>query len=175
MGIYYRLQTAQNGHRLPGSWSYLDPFTEEWTGETVEWVDNRQPGCQVWTSAARVAVAAAGVQGVYMDGNYPASEYPTLLRIEADDDYVSDGVDEWLAVEPEGVKNVFGLRSSDLVQFVTESFEADSECGDLQEWLEDHEEEIAEWIEVNGTPVPVEFTQTLPGLDEYLAPKEAQA
>lgn len=162
MGTYYRLQTLANGHRLPSSWAYIDPFTEEWNGESVEWVDNRQPGFQVWISPARVALAVADVSGVAMDGDYPASEYPTLLRIEADDDYVVDGVDEWLAVEPDGVKGVFSLPSASLVQFVTESFEADEDYDDLQEWLSDHEDEIVEWITATGQPVP--------DFDDYLKP-----
>jgi hypothetical protein len=172
MTTYYRLQTSENGNRLPRHWCYSEAWEQNLEGE---WKDNREPGCQVWVTAARVAYAANGFE---CDGTYGADEYPNLLVIEADDDYVNDSVGEWVAVEPEGVEKAYALPTAQLVAFVEAGFEADDEYGEgeFAEWLEDHDEEFADWIRRNAKPVEIEFVETLAAtIDEYLGREVAIA
>ena len=143
---YYRLSSM--GAKFPISWSY--GFEED-----------AVPGFQVWIHPWQVLSAILGYD---MDGTYsPQDGYKDLILVRAAD--VRDSVDPWYAVLPEDVLETRIADTSSIQRHLTERLEA--ELGedwdyDAQEYLEERDDELHDWLLQISKPTTVEFVDTLP-------------
>ncbi|MEG5173312.1 hypothetical protein QUB25_14200 [Microcoleus sp. B3-D7] len=160
MSYYYRLASVLN--TLPKHWAYCDAW--EWVSDEKGsyWEDRRVPGFQVFGEASQALRALSGED---MDGVYEASEYPQILIVEADENFVSDGCSIYFALECEGVLSVRAMPSKEALDRILEIYSQESEQYDYDsfaEWCEDSEEEIAGFLLKMSEVIEVSFIETLP-------------
>jgi hypothetical protein len=149
---------------LPLHWSYSDAWYYDY--ENSNWLDNRQPGFQVWSSVARAVFASSGND---CDGSYGIKDgYKYLLVINATDWEDSSG--EWFAVRPCDVKECFYIEIEKVLNWALDKWEKDvedgfdaysEEDGGFEKWCEDSEEEINNWVSKNMVAFTPDFIETL--------------
>ncbi len=153
----FRLSSV--GNVLPDSWSYGDVAAED-----VE----EQSGFQVWTDLARVAQAAAEESD---DGDYSSDAgYDSLLLVNASSSSKHAGGNFWNSVEPDSVKAVWSVDTSDLVEWLKEESgtwdEEEGRFNNLFRWCYRNEDKISAWIDTHAKPVEAEALSTLHEDDE---------
>ena len=148
---FYRLEDSVN--ELPKTWAY---------GDSLEVVP--RSGFQVWSCLSRVVAVAAGESSA--DGEYGLAQgYTHFHVIDAADCY--DGADEWFAVRCEDVQLVRCVELKTLLDWAIAAWKQDIEDGydayeeNFEEWCNDCEDLIAEWLESNLQPVAPVFVDTL--------------
>ena len=164
--MYFRLSPEPN--TLPLHWAYGDAWEYRHNDDNGEWemIDNRESGFQVWSEITNVIMTAEGYD---RDGVYSAKEYPYLLLIEADNDYVGDSSGEWFSIQPKGVEKMFSIETQSVIDFARLQFASEaSEYGydieddkDFEDWLKASEDEIIEWMAANAKQVDPKFIETL--------------
>ena len=154
---YYRL--AQVPNTLPLHWAYSDAW--EYDTHTRQWIDSRNEGFQVFGSIVDVFRAAMGED---MDGSYSASEYPQLLEIDCDEDYVTDGCSLYFAVAVEGVQAVKAVSTDEFLVAVQSLFEKEKDQYDYEDvldWSKDSEDQLTEIFNKLAVGVAVTYIETL--------------
>ncbi|EDX82612.1 hypothetical protein S7335_1316 [Synechococcus sp. PCC 7335] len=157
----YRLEKTRN--ELPTHWAYNDAWIAD---GRVGVIDNRTEGFQVWGSLPEVVEAILGLTDV--DGDYTIdSGYEWLHVIEASD--IEDGGGVWFAVHPRDVASVRVVRVHELLDEwkplaleAIEDAEEDDEDLEVIDWCEEHQSEMADWLEARIEKIQPIFVDTLP-------------
>jgi hypothetical protein len=158
----FRLAHKDYGTKLPLHWAYSDPFDYEFDYDTERtiFIDNREPGFQVWTNPERVVGVSAGVMSA--DGDYSADEYPKILIVEALELQRSSG--EWYAVEPADVISVRSISTSTAIKWARKRAKEDRFDPDerLADWLEEHSDEVLQFLLEKSKPIAIRWVETMP-------------
>lgn len=132
---------------LPRTWAYGDD-------------SERLPGAQVWTSERDVVAAAVGCD---CDGRYDDQPHVLVLDVAACSG--DTGGCDWPVILPGDLRSGRRVATADLAAWAREQTAAglgdEPSKSEVRRWAEDHQDEIAAWLDAHAVPCKIRWKKTL--------------